>query len=190
MIRVVLVDQYVIFRAGLKLLLETDGDISVVADGGSLEESLEMISGESPDLILMELCSDSRSVIELMDDIAAASPESRILLLANDQNGDAHGEAILAGAHGVISKDQSAEILRMAVKKVCEGEAWIDRTLTSKLLSGIRKHEIDAIDEQKKIDRLTPKELEITKLIAIGWSIKRLEIASIFPRKLYEIISL
>jgi DNA-binding NarL/FixJ family response regulator len=91
-----------------------------------------------------------------------------VLILTGVYDEELHKRAILEGARGILLKNQAGTTLIKAIKKVHLGEAWIDRTLTVKLLDEANKHSQLNREEQKKINSLTARECEIIKLIAEG----------------------
>src|SRR5437764_978303 len=106
MIKVILVSQQSLVAAGIHLLLESADDMHVVGEADGLAEAVKLIAAERPDIVLLKAALVAGAFTETMDDIAAASPDSRVLVLTDGHDGDGYERAIMAGAAGVVFKHQ------------------------------------------------------------------------------------
>jgi DNA-binding NarL/FixJ family response regulator len=167
-IRVMLVDDHRLVLEGIRTVLGNGSLIDVVGEAQDLEKALVMISAQKPDMVLLDVEIGKVSTLERLEDIRAACPSSRILFLTGEMNEAMNERALIGGAHGLVLKECSSEVLRTAVKKVHNGEIWFDRKLTSRVLSDARKREKGDHEDQEKIHSLTKRELEVTRLIATG----------------------
>ena len=167
-IRVIIVDDHSIVREGIRMILENDDELKVVGETENLPDALKVISRELPDIVLLDLDLDKVMSLDSMTEIFKASPDSKVLILTGVFDEEMHKRAIIEGARGIILKNQAGNTLLKAIKKVFRGEAWIERTLTVKLLEEANKTNQLNREEQKKINSLTARECEIIKLIAEG----------------------
>jgi DNA-binding NarL/FixJ family response regulator len=167
-IKVILVDDHSIVREGLRMIIENDDQIIVVGEAANMAEALTLVAREKHDVILLDLDFGTESSLERIHEIIAINEDSRILILTGITDEKQHQRAIQKGAHGILLKNYASQTLLKAIKKVYQGEVWIDRSLTAKLLEEVTKIKNQNSHEQLKISSLTNRELEIIKLIAAG----------------------
>jgi DNA-binding NarL/FixJ family response regulator len=170
-IRIVLIDDHSILREGLRMIIENDPQIEILGEADNIKDALALIESRKPDVILLDLDLGSENALDFMPEIKECCEDSRILILTGTIDQDIHKQAIQLGASGILLKNQAGGTLLKAIKKVHQGEAWIDRTLTARIVAASHinsqsKNEDD--DEQRKIATLTNREREIVKLIAEG----------------------
>jgi len=167
-ISVIIVDDHSIVREGIRMIIENDEELKVVGEAENIPEMLAMIAREKPNVVLLDLDLGKELSINSITDILSASNDSKVLVLTGVMDEELHKRAMLNGACGILLKNQAGTTLLKAIKKVHQGEAWIDRTLTVKLLAEASKNIQSNQTEQKKINTLTAREHEIIKLIAEG----------------------
>lgn len=167
-IRVILVDDHAIIRDGLRMIIENDAEVEVVGEASSIKDALDLVASEKPDIILLDLDLGKESSLDFMQEIYDAAENTQILILTGVIDEIKHKRAMQNGARGILLKNQSGTILLKAIKKVHQGEAWVDRTLTAKLLA--EKNNCNTLNKetQMKIDSLTKREYEIVELISEG----------------------
>ena len=176
LIRILLVDHHAIVRAGLRLLLEAQPDFSVVAEGARREEAVQLARAEQPDIILLDIDLGEENGIEFLPELLDVTAHARVILLTGVKDAGEHRRGVRAGAMGVVLKDQPAEVLTLAIKKVHEGEAWIDRTLTASVLAELahtREHS-QPDPEMVAIAGLTHREHEVITLLCEGLKNKQI----------------
>jgi len=174
-IRVVLCDDHMLFRQGIKKLLELEEDIKIVGEANNGQEMLDILKKTGPDIILMDIG------MPLMDGVTAAykvkkiSPNTSIVILTVYEDEPHIFEAIKAGAMGYLLKDVSIEELIEAIRKVYKGEALIQPVIAAKVLKEF------AMADKKKMKNgdkfyndLTAKEKEILRLIVLGGTNKEI----------------
>src|SRR5215204_3009138 len=132
-IRVIIIDDHSIVREGIRMIIENDDEMKVVGETENMPDALTVISREKPDVILLDL--DLGKVLSLnsISEIFSVSKNSKVLILTGVIDEELHKRAIFEGARGIILKHQAGTALLKAIKKVHQGEAWIDRALTAKL---------------------------------------------------------
>jgi len=174
-LRILLIEDQLVIRAGLRLLIESQPGLQVVALAANREEALKFAACESPDLILLDLKLGEESGLAFLPELRAATPKARVLVLTSSKDVDVHRQAVRLGAAGIVLKDQEPELLIKAIRKVHAGEVWLDRTTTGNLFHEMTQNSGDLDPEQSKIQSLTDREFQVIKLIAEG--LKNKEIA-------------
>jgi two-component system nitrate/nitrite response regulator NarL len=168
-IRILLIDDHLVVREGLRLLLESRAGLTVVGEAGNRREALAITSRERPDIILLDLdLGRAGSGLDFMPELLSAARNSRILLLTAVRDPEAHQQAVQLGAMGLVSKEKGSEELFKAIEKVYAGEVWLDRSLTARVLSGISHPGDKKSPEAEKIASLTEREREVMALISEG----------------------
>lgn len=167
-IRIMLVDDHSIVRTGLRMLIESNANMSIVAMASSGAEALDLAVRETPDLILLDLDLGRENGLHLIPQLLEKNSAVRILVLTGLRDSGVHRNAIKAGGAGVVLKDQAAEVLIKAIEKVYAGEVWIDRGTMGNLFQEMMRNGDAAGAEQSKIKDLTERELQVIKLIAEG----------------------
>ena len=163
-IRVFLIDDHRSILWGLEKLIETAKPaMHVVGSATSYRQALKLLSDTPADVILLDLDLGEENGLHAIPQLLAASP-AKILVLTGLRDEAVHHSAVLAGARGVIEKEARAESILAAITKVNQGEIWLDRATTGKLLVEIsRKMDgRNALDSAgRKIAALTIREREI-----------------------------
>ena len=108
------------------MLIEQNEEMHVVAMAGNREEAMERAASEQPDVIILVLLLGDEDALSFLPELCQASSKSRVLVLTGVQNPDAHRRAIRRGAMGIVLKEHAAEQLLKAIKKVADGEVWIE----------------------------------------------------------------
>ena len=163
-IRVLIVDDHVIVRKGIRALLATEKDIQVVGEVGDGVEAVAQALALKPDVILMDLVMPKMDGIEATRRITADQPGTRILVLTSFAADDKVFPAIKAGALGYLLKDSGPDELVQGIHQVHRGEPSLEPSIARKVLTemtGVTKKPIT-------IDPLTEREMEILRLIAQG----------------------
>ena len=166
-ISIMIVDDHVVIRSGLRMLIEHDQRMQVVAQAGNRTEALERAESERPDVIILDLVLGDEDGLSFLPELCQTSPESRVLVLTGVQNPDAHRHAIRRGAMGIVLKEHAADQLLKAIMKVYEGEVWIERSMMGSMIQEFNKPTI--VDpEATKIESLTDREREVIALVGEG----------------------
>jgi NarL family two-component system response regulator LiaR len=166
MIRVLVVDDHVVVRRGIRALLATETDIEVVGEAENGREAVAETENLQPDVTLMDLVMPEMDGIEAIRRITARQPEARILVLTSFAADDKVFPAIKAGALGYLLKDSSPEELVGAIHQVYRGESSLHPTIARKLLQELSQ----PAHEPRTLEPLTEREVEVLKLVAQGRS--------------------
>ena len=176
-IRVLLVDDHAVVRAGLRMIIHSRVGMTIVGEAGNRDDSLSLAASEHPNIILLDLDLGGDSGMNLITDLIAASSEARIIILTGVRDPEVHRQAVLLGGMGIVKKEKAAEVLITAIERVHLGEAWLDPSLVAGVLSEMtlssKGRKIDP--EAEKIAALTNREREVIALVGEG--IKSREIA-------------
>ncbi|CAN5802093.1 response regulator transcription factor [soil metagenome] len=165
-IRILIVDDHAVVRAGLRMLVEHDHSMTVVGMAGNRSEALSLAASEQPDIIVLDILLGDDDGLSFLPELCEASPKARVLVLTGVRSSDFHRRAIRQGAMGVVLKEHAADMLLKAINKVHRGEVWIDRTMMGSVLQEITKPAAEP--EKVKIDTLTNREREVITLVGEG----------------------
>jgi DNA-binding NarL/FixJ family response regulator len=168
-IRVLVVDDHVLFRRGLDMVLGQEPDIALVGEAGDGAEALAKAADLLPDIVLLDVRMPRRSGIEACAAIKEVVPTTRIIMLTiSDDEADLY-DAVKAGASGYLLKEISIDEVSAAIRAVAGGQSLISPAMASKLLSEFASM-IKKSDDSRQIPapRLTDRELDVLKLVARG----------------------
>ncbi|HEY4772510.1 MAG TPA: response regulator transcription factor [Steroidobacteraceae bacterium] len=169
MISVLLVDDHAVVRMGFRLLLQSQPDISVVAEAESGEAACQCYLELQPDVVVMDLAMPGMGGIEALRRIRAHHPQARVLTLSAQDDPMHARRALREGALGFLSKRSAPEALIDAVTTVAAGQRYIDASLAQKLA-------LDEIDGGGKsvIERLSEREFDVFIRLARGENVQRI----------------
>ncbi len=162
MIRVILVDDHVVVRSGVKRLLEEQLDLQVVAEADTGDEAYKLYHQHQPDVILMDMNMSGSSGLATLGQIKARFPEARLIMFTSRAEVVFAVQAIGAGAKGYVLKSSTTEEVIQAVRQVATGKSF----LSTEVAQAIALQNISADDDPTR--SLTPREFEIFRLLAEG----------------------
>jgi two-component system invasion response regulator UvrY len=169
MIRVLLVDDHAVVRMGFRLLLQSQADMSVIAEAESGEIACQRFLELSPDVVVMDLAMPGMGGLEALRRILAHHPQAKVLTLSAHDDPMHARRALREGALGFLSKRSAPEALLEAVTTVATGQRYIDRSLAQKLaledIEGVAK---------STVERLSEREFEVFIRLARGASVQRI----------------
>jgi two-component system, NarL family, response regulator LiaR len=160
-IRLLLVDDHELVRAGLRTFLGLQADMAVVGEAGSAEQALALVPGLAPDVVLLDLVLPGMSGVEAVRRLRAAHPEVKVVVLTSFAGEDSVLPAIRAGAAGYLLKDVGPAELAEALRVVHRGGAPLHPSVAATVMHSVA----DPVR-----DPLTPREHEVLRLIARGLS--------------------
>jgi len=162
-IRVVLVDDHAILRAGLRRVLEAEPDIEVVGEAPSADRAVfEAIAGR-PDVVVMDVMMPGKTGIEGMPAVLQAAPEAKVLVLSMQDDPHYVREAFEAGAAGYVLKEAADNEVVGAVRAVASGERYLHPALGARLVAAETEERRRAEE-----DPLSDREREVLRLLALG----------------------
>jgi two-component system response regulator NreC len=163
-IRVLVVDDHAVVRAGLRLLLDAEEDIETVGEAGDAREAVFEVRASKPDVILMDVgLGAGKSGIEAAPDVLHEAPDAKVLMLSMQDDPRYVREAFAAGASGYVLKEAADSELVTAVRQVAGGTRYVDPALGARIAAADAEAERAA--EQ---DPLSEREREVLRLLALG----------------------
>lgn len=176
--RVVLVDDHALFRAGIASLLRA-WDFDVVGEAGDGVEALEAVRRTRPDLVLMDIRMPHAGGLEATRRILAELPDTKIVMVTVSHDDDDLFQAIKAGAHGYLLKDMSQEDFSATISGIAAGEAPLSPGLAVKILQEFSRSSREHRPKGVGPDELTEREREVLQHLATGATNREIA-ASIF----------
>src|SRR6187401_1513516 len=167
-IRVLVVDDQSMVRAGFRLLLADEPDIEVVAEASNGKEAVEQAARFAPTVILMDIRMPELDGLEATRRILAADPAARVLILTTFDLDDYVYEALRAGASGFVLKDDPPEQLIAAVHTIAAGDALLSPAITKRVIKHFTR--LNKQPRPRAFDSLTARELDVYRLITRGLS--------------------
>jgi two-component system response regulator NreC len=176
-IRVFLADDHAVLRAGLKALLSAQADMDVVGEAGDGLEALQEAGRIRPDVVLADVGMPGLNGLELTRRLKETLPEIRVLILTVHEDPSFLHRALRAGAAGYLVKRAAEEDLLAGIRAVARGEAFLFSSMTKGLIEDYlrrtsrgRPGDDGEAPEPKPYDGLTPREVQVLRLIAQGYS--------------------
>ncbi|WWR15860.1 response regulator transcription factor [Lachnospiraceae bacterium JLR.KK008] len=163
-IKVMIADDHVLVREGIRRLLEFDGDIEIIAEADNGVKCLDILNSVLPEVLLLDINMPQMDGIETLREIRSRKIPVKVLILTVHNESNYLVKAVDIGIDGYLLKNSSSEELKKAIRSVLNGESYIQPELIPELNSQlIRKN-----DHKEKIDSLTKRELEVLILLAHG----------------------
>jgi DNA-binding NarL/FixJ family response regulator len=169
-VRVLIVDDQTLFRAGLSRLLNEDPRVEVVAQATDGADAAKLAAKHKPDVVLMDLKMPVLDGIEATRQIIEANPEVKVLVLTTFETDSQVIQALKAGASGYVLKDSSAEAIVSSIVAVMSGEKVMASAVANRVLEMLT----GTTTPKEFYDGLTNREIEILKLLANGMANKQI----------------
>jgi DNA-binding NarL/FixJ family response regulator len=168
-IRILIADDQELVRTGFRVVLDAEPDLEVVGEAADGQTALEASQALEPDVVLMDIRMPNLDGIEATRRLAAGDRSPRVLILTTFDLDDYVYEALRAGASGFLLKDVRASDLCQAVRTVAAGEALLSPAITRRLIESYTRRP-PAAAQPAALAELTPRELEVLRLVARGLS--------------------
>lgn len=168
MIRVLLVDDQALVLSGLRALLDLDDDLEVVATCADGSEVVPAVRVHAPDVVVMDVRMKQVSGPEATRSLATEPDPPPVLVLTTFDDDEVVAAALSAGAAGFVLKEAPGEDILRAVREVAAGRSWLDPAVTGRVLRHLRTDALPRSAASGRIDELTPRELEVLRLLAAG----------------------
>ncbi len=162
LIRIMLVDDHAVVRAGVRRLLEQEARFLVVAEAESGERAYQQFGEHLPDITIIDLSMPGMGGIEAIGRIVARYPTAKLLVLSMHENAAFASQALKAGAKGYLVKNSLAEELVNALECLAKGQTYINANFTKKIAQQLLNAEINPLQQ------LSTREFEIFRLLAEG----------------------
>ena len=163
-VKVMLTDDHVLMREGIKHLLEFDGSVGVIEEASDGVECLEKLEKVTPDILLLDINMPDMNGIEVLEELKKRNSNIKVLILTVHSEVEYLIRAIDIGANGYILKDSGSAELKQAINTIMNNDSYIQPSLLPALNSRLINRDID----KEKLESLTKRELEILKQVVGG----------------------
>jgi DNA-binding NarL/FixJ family response regulator len=180
--RVLLADDHAMVRRGLRMILDAESDLEVVAEAGDGAEAIELAVGEEVDLAVLDITMPRLTGLQAARELAQRRPETKVLMLSMHDNEEYLFEALRAGAAGYVLKSAVDRDLVEACRATLRGETFLYPGAVTAL---VRAH-LERGDDDAEFDPLTPRESEVVKLVAEGMTTREIAEALFISPKTVE----
>jgi two-component system response regulator NreC len=158
---VVLADDHTVVRSGLRLLLESEPEIEVVAEADDVPSAIAAVERHAPDVLVLDLHMPGEPSLPSIPRLREACPDTRVVILTAQRDPSFAGEALRLGTAGYVPKEAAGRQLVRAIRVAAEGGTYLEPGLGARLAA-------DAAAAQRSAPELTERELEVLRLIARG----------------------
>ena len=162
-VRILIVDDHAVVRAGLRLLLEAEDDLEPVGEAGSASEAVFQARTLKPDVILLDVVMPDQSGLDVVPTLLHERPETKVLVLSMQDDPQYVRQAFVAGASGYVLKEAADVEVVAAIREVARGGRYVHPELGARLVSA-------ETDERRRAeeDPLSDREREVLRLLALG----------------------
>ncbi len=168
-IHVVLADDHSVVRAGLKAVLGTARDITVVGEGGNGREAVDLAQQLDADVVIMDLSMPTMDGVAATKELVAAGSRARVLILTMHAESEYLMPLLQAGAAGYLLKSAADRELVDAVRAVARGDVYVQPSAARALARGIKRREAYE-EERERYESLSERERDVVRLVATGYS--------------------
>jgi two-component system, NarL family, nitrate/nitrite response regulator NarL len=168
-IRVFLLGEHALIRAGLRMLIESRSGLAVVGEASNYADARAAGLHEA-DIILLDSDLDPTANLDFLQEMVASENPARLLILTGTADLESHYCAVRLGAMGLVLKESPAEVLVKAIEKVHAGEVWLDRSAIARVLRGLSNGKEDSSGDPDgaRIANLTERERNVIEVIGEG----------------------
>lgn len=163
-IKVMLADDHILIREGIKKLLEFDGSIEVIEQASDGFECLDKLKKVTPDILLLDINMPNMNGIDVLEELKAKKNPVKVLILTVHSEVEYLVKAVDIGANGYILKDSGSAELKLAIETIVNNDTYIQPSLIPSLNSRLINRDID----KEKLESLTKREVEILAQVASG----------------------
>jgi two-component system, NarL family, nitrate/nitrite response regulator NarL len=166
-IRILVADDHAIFRDGLRKLLEVADDVTIVGEASNGVECVKMLSKFKPDILLLDLRMPEKDGLGVLEEVNFDSLPTRVIVLTAAEDDRDVVRAMRLGARGVVLKQSASDLLLKSIRKVADGEIWLDNRMTAEVIDAFKKSSESGQRREKPL--LSDREKEIVQLVAQGF---------------------
>ena len=161
--RIVICDDHTLVRSGLRLMIDGAEGLHVVGEASTADEVLAVVEAQQPDVLLLDVTMPGRSGIDVLPELLALSPQTKVLMLSMQDDPAYVRKALAAGANGYLLKDAADTDLVKAIHEIAQGRRYVHPVLGARLASTPGVSPLRAFD-----DPLSEREHEVLRLLAFG----------------------
>jgi two-component system nitrate/nitrite response regulator NarL len=165
-IRVVVADDHVVFREGLRKLLERENDITIVGEASNGNECIRMLMKFKPDILLLDLRMPDKDGLAVLEEVNSDSLPTRVIVVTAVEREPDLVRAMRLGARGIVQKQNASDLLVKSIRRVHSGEIWLNNRLTAEVMKAFTKSSDIGARQGKAL--LSDREREVVLLIAQG----------------------
>jgi two-component system, NarL family, response regulator NreC len=182
-IRIVLADDHVVLRAGLRALLNSEPDMLVVGEAGDGSEALEQVEQQQPDVLVLDLMMPNVKGIDIIENLTARFPTTRVLILTMHADTQYIRHVLKVGGAGYVLKSSADTELITAIREIAGGRSYLTPEATEILLADYRGQDTAEEPQPPELDLLSEREREVLVMAALGYSSREIgELLSISPK--------
>jgi DNA-binding NarL/FixJ family response regulator len=170
-IRVLVADDHMIVRTGIRHVLESESGFEVVGEAANGAEVLALAATLQPDVVVLDISMPGASGLKLAAQLRDSTPEPRVLILSMHDNAEYVLESVRAGANGYLLKDTAATELRSAIRAICRGESYFSPPIAGRLRDALRG---EPTTPAGSLDQLTAREREVLLGVVRGQTNKEI----------------
>ena len=171
-IRVMMADDHVIFRQGVRKLLEGEDDISIVGEAADGNECVAMMAKLRPDIVLLDLNMPGKNGVAVLEEVNFDSLSTRAIVLTAAEDDRDAVRAMRLGARGIVLKQSASDLLVKSIHRVYGGEIWLDNRITAEVMKAFAKSSDRGARRDKSL--LSDREKQIVQLVAQGYCNKEI----------------
>jgi len=171
-VRILLADDHPIFRDGLRKLLTSDDNLTIVGEASNGQECIQMLSKLKPDILLLDLRMPDKDGLAVLEEINFETVPTRVIVLTATEDDRDVIRAMRLGARGVVLKQSATDLLVKSIHKVYSGEIWLDQHMTAEVMKAFSKSSEAGPRRDKPL--LSDREKEIVQLVAQGFRNKEI----------------
>jgi two-component system, NarL family, nitrate/nitrite response regulator NarL len=166
-IRILVADDHAIFRDGLRKLLEVAEDVQIVGEASNGVECAKMLTKLKPDILLLDLRMPEKDGLGVLEEVNFETLPTRVIVLTAAEDDRDVVRAMRLGARGVVLKQSASDLLVKSIRKVHDGEIWLDNRMTAEVIDAFKKSAEAGQRREKPL--LSDREKEIVQLVAQGF---------------------
>jgi two-component system, NarL family, nitrate/nitrite response regulator NarL len=166
-IKILVADDHAIFRDALRKLLEGVSDITIVGEASNGVECAKMLAKLKPDILLLDLRMPEKDGLSVLEEFNFDSMSTRVIVLTAAEDDRDVLRALRLGARGVVLKQSASDLLVKSIRKVYDGEIWLDNRLTGEVVDAFKKSA--ELGQRRDKPLLSDREMEVVKMVAQGF---------------------
>ena len=166
-VRILIADDHAIFRDGLRKLFDGTDEVEIVGEASNGNECVRMLAKLKPDILLLDLRMPEKDGLGVLEEINFDSVSTRVIVLTAAEDDRDVVRAMRLGARGVVLKQSASDLLLKSIKKVHDGEIWLDNRMTAEVIDAFKRSAETGQRRDKPL--LSDREKEIVQLVAQGF---------------------